>query len=126
MIEQHLQDYVAEVERSIAENDWEAYGRLFAQDVTMRFPGAIGGASGREARVEFVKSIIGTFPDGRVTGLRAFGDGEWACFEYRFRGTNTGPAISLSGEGLGVGSGRDSPACHVAQVSADWVPTYIP
>lgn len=117
MIEQHLQDYVAEVERSIAENDWEAYGRLFAQDVMMRFPGAIGGASGREARVEFVKGIIGTFPDGRVTGLRAFGDGEWVCFEYRFRGTNTGPAISLSGEELvATGKVAEFPYCIVARM----------
>jgi hypothetical protein len=62
MIEQHLQDYVAEVERSIAENDWEAYGRLFAQDVMMRFPGAIGGASGREARVEFARASSARSP----------------------------------------------------------------
>jgi len=117
MIEQRFQDYVAEVERSIAERDWEAYGSLFTQDVAMRFPGAIGGTSGRQARVDFVKGIIRTFPDGRVTGIRAFGEGEWACFQYRFRGTNTGPATSLSGEELAAtGKVAEFPYCIVGRM----------
>ena len=49
--------------------DWAGYGAFFAEDVAMRFPGAVDGSvSGRAARVRFVEGIMRAFPDGGSQG----------------------------------------------------------
>ena len=82
--------------------DWEGYGSYFADDVRMRFPGAIDGSvSGRAARIDFVKGIIRAFPDGKIAAVRAFGQGDRACCQFTFNGRHDGP--------LGNPDGSDTP-----------------
>jgi predicted ester cyclase len=71
--------------------DWEAHGAFFAEDVAMRFPGAIDGAVGREARLQFVQGLIDAFPDGKISAVRVFGVGDWGRCQFQFKGTNTEP-----------------------------------
>ncbi len=113
--EQDFEDYLAGAERTINARDWDGYGAFFAEDVHMRFPGAIDGVSGRGARIDFVKGIIRTFPAGRITGVRAFGSGEWACCQFRFEGTNTGPLATPEGDAPATGNRVTFPYCVVAR-----------
>ena len=95
--------YIDGAVQTVNARDWDGYGAFFAEDVAMRFPGAIDGSvSGRAARVDFVKGIIRAFPDGRISRVRVFGMGEWGCCQFAFEGTNTGP--------LGNPDGTDTPA----------------
>lgn len=95
--------YIDGAVETVNARDWDGYGAFFADDVAMRFPGAIDGSvSGRAARVDFVKGIIRAFPDGKISRVRVFGMGEWGCCQFAFEGTNTGP--------LGGPDGTDTPA----------------
>ena len=50
-------------------------------------------------------------------GVRAFADGKWACFQYRFRGTNTGPVMSPTGKELApTAKSIAFPCCVVARM----------
>jgi ketosteroid isomerase-like protein len=77
--------------RALAAGDWDAYGRLFAEDLVMSTPGIPGVARGRDARVDLAKSIYATFPDGRAEPQTAFQQGDWGCMLVRFSGTHGGP-----------------------------------
>lgn len=101
-IEQEAERYIDGAVRTVNERDWDGYGAFFAEDVAMRFPGAIDGSvSGRASRVAFVEGIIRAFPDGRISRVRVFGTGDWGCCQFAFEGTNTGP--------LGNPDGSDTP-----------------
>ena len=91
MIEELIERFVVEGERSIAARDWEAYGSFFAEDLFMVTPALPGPTTGRDARLVFVQGIIDSFPDGQVEIQRHFGQGDWACIEVLFTGTHTGP-----------------------------------
>lgn len=111
-----VEHFCAEAERSINERDMEAYGQLFAEDLVMRAPGVPGEAHGRAARVGFVEGIIRTFPDGRIEGVRTFGEGDWGCIQFRFKGTNTGPlATPDGGEAPATNKAVAFPYCVVAR-----------
>jgi steroid delta-isomerase-like uncharacterized protein len=90
-IDELVERFVAEAERSIAARDWEAYGSFFAEDLLMVTPALPGPTTGRDARLKFVQGIMDSFPDGLVEVQRYFGKGDWACLEVLFTGTNTGP-----------------------------------
>ena len=90
-IDELVERFVAEAERSIAARDWEAYGSFFAEDLLMVTPALPGPTTGRDARLKFVQGIMDSFPDGLVVVQRYFGKGDWACLEVLFTGTHTGP-----------------------------------
>lgn len=96
--------FAEEGARAIAAGDWEAYGRLFSNDLVMRVPGLPGVTRGREARVHFVQGILRAFPDAQVQVENSFGQGDWGCIQVLFTGTHTGPLASPDGE--------DIPATH--------------
>lgn len=101
-IGQDAERYVDAAVETVNARDWDGYGALFAENVVMRFPGAIDGSvSGRAARVAFVQGILRAFPDGRISRVRVFGAGDWGCCQFGFEGSNTGP--------LGNPDGSDTP-----------------
>jgi len=108
-------EYLAGAERTVNARDWHGYGAYFAEDVHMRVPGAIGGMQGRGARIDFVKGIVRTFPDGKIFGLRVFGVDPWACCQFRFEGTNTGPLATPDGDAPPTGRSVTFPYCVVAR-----------
>ncbi|MEA2025053.1 MAG: ester cyclase [Chloroflexota bacterium] len=115
-IEDDARRYIDGAVQTINARDWEGYGAFFAEDVQMRFPGAIDGASGREARVQFVQVMINAFPDGRISAVRVFGSGDWGCCQFQFEGTNTGPLGGPDGsEAPPTGKVAAFPYCVVAR-----------
>ena len=92
-----VERFVKEAEQSIAARDWEAYGSVFAEDLLMVTSALPGITRGRDARAQFVKGIIDSFPDGVVEVQRSFGKGDWACVEVLFTGTHTGPMAGPGG-----------------------------
>jgi predicted ester cyclase len=109
--------YIDGAVQTVNARDWDGYGAFFAEDVAMRFPGAIDGSvSGRTARVEFVKGIIRAFPDGRISRVRVFGMGDWGCCQFAFEGTNTGPLAGPDGtDAPATGKRAAFPYCIVAR-----------
>jgi steroid delta-isomerase-like uncharacterized protein len=91
MIDELVKRFVVEAESAIAAGDWEAYGSFFAEDLLMVTSALPGPTRGREARLQFVQGIMDSFPDGVVEVQRYFGKGDWACVEWLFTGTHTGP-----------------------------------
>ena len=65
-IDELVERFVAEAERSIAARDWETYGSFFAEDLLMVTPALPGPTTGRDARLKFVQGIMDSFPDGLV------------------------------------------------------------
>ena len=97
MIDEYIKRFVEVGESSIGTRDWETYGSVFAEDLHMEtsmFPEAM---TGRDARIQLVKGIVDTFPDGVVEVQRYFGKGDWACVEVLFTGTHTGPMAGADG-----------------------------
>lgn len=96
--------------------DWTRYGAFFGEDVQMRFPGAIGGASDRQARVQFVQGILSAFSDGQISAVQVFQDGDRGCCQFHFKGTNTGPLAAPDGsEAPPTGKVAEFPYCVVAR-----------
>jgi steroid delta-isomerase-like uncharacterized protein len=91
MIDELIERFVEVGESSIAARDWEKYGSVFAEDLVMETAMLPGKITGREARIDLVKGIVASFPDGVVEIQRYFGKGDWACVEVLFTGTHTGP-----------------------------------
>jgi ketosteroid isomerase-like protein len=116
-IEQDAERYIDGAVTTVNERDWDGYGAFFAEDVTMRFPGAIDGSvSGRAERIRFVEGIIRAFPDGQISRVRVFGKGEWGCCQFEFRGTNTGPLANPDGSDTPpTGKPAAFPYCVVAR-----------
>lgn len=115
-IEKDVEHFMVEAERSVNQRDWDGYGQLFSEDLVLRAPGVPGEAIGRDARVKFVQGILKTFPDGRIEGVRAFGQGSWGCVQFRFKGTNTGPlATPDGGEAPATNKSVGFPYCVVAR-----------
>lgn len=106
MIDELITRFVEAAEWAIAARDWEAYGRIFAEDLVMVTPSLPGTTTGRQVRVQVVRGIMSPFPDGVVQVQRSFGQGDWACLEVLFTGTHTEP---LPGPG-----GTEIPATHRA------------
>ncbi len=92
-----VESFIAEAARAINERDWNAYGRLFSEDLVMRTPGLPGVTTGRAARVELVQGIVAPFPDNQVDVERTITEGAWSCFQLRFTGTHTGPMAGPDG-----------------------------
>ncbi len=108
--------FIADGARAIADQDWEAYGKLFSEDLAMRTPGLPGITRGRQARVQLVQGMLAPFPDGRVDVTRIISEGEWACFELRFSGTHTEPMPTPDGGAIApTNKAVDSPYCIVAR-----------
>lgn len=108
--------FAEEGARAINAGDWEAYGKIFAEDLAMTAPGLPGTIRGREARVQYVQRIIRAFPDGNVELQNAFGDGDWACLQVIFSGTNTGPlGTPDGGEIPPTGKSVQFPYCIVVR-----------
>jgi predicted ester cyclase len=116
-IQQDAERYIYGAVETVNARDWDGYGAFFAEDVQMRFPGAIDGdVSGREARVQFVQGIINAFPDGRIAAVRVFGAGDWGCCQFAFEGTNTGPLGNPDGSEVPpTGKEAHFPYCVVAR-----------
>jgi ketosteroid isomerase-like protein len=91
---QHLLDLAI---KGLNARDWEAYGRLFAEDVVVYSPGSAEPSRGREARVRWVRDLIQAFPDGTVEITGSFGQGDRMCAEFLFAGTHTGPLETPGG-----------------------------
>ena len=77
--------------------DWDAYGRMFAEDVVVYSPGSREPSLGRAARVQWVVDLIEAFPDGVVELKGSFGQGDRLCAEFAFAGTHTGPLKTPGG-----------------------------
>jgi len=115
-MEADVERFIARGARAVNERDWDAYGRLFSNDLVMRTPGLPGITNGREARVELVKGIVAPFPDGRVDVERAITQGDWSCLQLRFSGTHTEPmATPDGGEIPPTDKSVDMPYCLVAK-----------
>jgi predicted ester cyclase len=116
-IEQDAARYSDGAVTTVNARDWEGYGAFFASDVAMRFPGAIDGSvAGRAARQAFVQGIMRAFPDGRIRAARSFGSGDWACCQFEFEGTNTGPLGNPDGSEVDpTGKTAAFPYCVVAR-----------
>ena len=91
MIEEQIERYIAGGADAINTGDWEAYGNLFAEDLSMVTPGLPDPTTGRDVRVKLAQGLVSAFPDARVEPLRSFGKGDWACIEVLFSGTHSGP-----------------------------------
>ena len=92
-----IEHFVAEAARAINDRDWEAYGRLFSENLEMQTPGLPGVTIGRQARVALVQGIVAPFPDGQVDLERTITEGDWGCLQLRFSGTHTGPMATPDG-----------------------------
>ena len=116
-MQEDAERYIDSAVRTVNARDWEGYGALFAEDVAMRFPGAIDGSvSGRAARVQFVKGLVDAFPDGRISRVRVFGMGEWGCCQFGFKGTHSAPLVGPDGsETPPTGRTAEFPYCVVAR-----------
>jgi steroid delta-isomerase-like uncharacterized protein len=97
MVDELITRFVEAAERALAARDWEAYGRIFAEDLLMVTPSLPGVTRGRQARVQVVQGIMSPFPDGVVEVQRSFGQDDWACLEVLFTGTHTEPMPGPSG-----------------------------
>lgn len=97
MTESHIDRFISEACRALNDRDWDAYGKLFAEELVMRTPSIPGVATGRAARVEFVQDIFAAFPDGKISTVSTLADGDWGCTEVHFVGTNTGPMEGADG-----------------------------
>lgn len=117
-----LEDVAEEVVRTVNNREWEAYGEFFAENVTMRIPGAIDGTTGREARIAFVQGIIRAFPDGKIASVRTIGQGDWSCFQLTFSGTHDGPLATPGGDEIPPTNKRVAfPYCVVARFEGDQI-----
>ena len=116
-MQEDAERYIDGAVRTVNARDWEGYGAFFAEDVAMRFPGAIDGSvSGRTARVQFVKGLVDAFPDGQISRVRVFGMGEWGCCQFAFKGTHTAPLVGPDGgETPATGRTAEFPYCVVAR-----------
>lgn len=92
---QHLLDQAI---KGLNARDWDAYGRMFAEDVAVYSPGSKEPSIGRAARVQWVIDLIEAFPDGTVELKGSFGEGDRMCAEFAFAGTHTGPLKTPAGE----------------------------
>jgi predicted ester cyclase len=92
---QHLLDQAI---KGLNARDWDAYGRMFAEDVAVYSPGSTEPSVGRAARVQWVVDLIEAFPDGTVELKGSFGEGDRLCAEFAFAGTHTGPLKTPGGE----------------------------
>ena len=102
--------------------DWDAYGRVFAEDVVLYSPGQQGPARGRAARVKLVRELMEAFPDGVVEVTSTFGQGDLICVECTFAGTHTGPLIAPDGSTVPPTNARvDFPYCLVMRFEGDEV-----
>ena len=88
MIKEHVERYGTEGGRAINEGDWEAYGDFFSEDLVMRTPAIPGISRGREARVSLVQGMMAAVPDGHVEMVRSIVQGDRACLEWHWTGTN--------------------------------------
>jgi len=88
MIKEHVERYATEGGRAINEGDWEAYGDFFSEDLVMRTPAIPGISRGREARVSLVQGMMAAVPDGHVEMVRSIVQGDRACLEWHWTGTN--------------------------------------
>ena len=108
--------FIANGAQAIGDGNWDAYGKLFSEDLAMRTPGLPGIIKGRQARVELVQGMLAPFPDGRIDVVRIISEGEWACFELRFSGTHTEPMPTPDGGAIApTNKAVDSPYCIVAR-----------
>lgn len=114
MIDRLIKEFIEVGERSLAVKDWETYGSVFAEDlkmVTSMLPGVV---TGRKARIQLAQGIYYAFPDGVVTLQRSFGSGDWACIEWLFVGTHTGPMPGPNGKEISpTGKSVEWPYCMI-------------
>lgn len=79
-------------------HDWDAYGRMFSEDVAVYSPGSKEPSIGRSARLQWVIDLFEAFPDGIIELKGMFGEGDRLCAEFAFAGTHTGPLKTPGGE----------------------------
>jgi hypothetical protein len=90
-IDELIEQFIVGAENSSNSGDWETYGSFFAEDLLMVTPSLPEPTKGRDVRVNLAQGIMAPFPDGVVEVQRSFGQGDWACLEVLFTGTNTLP-----------------------------------
>jgi len=78
--------------------DWNGFSKAHAESVLLTDPGLPESIKGRTALREFAQAFAKAFPDLRTERVRAFGQGDWICAEYRLSGTNTGPMAGPGGQ----------------------------
>jgi ketosteroid isomerase-like protein len=102
--------------------DWEAYGRVFAEDVVVSTPGASEPVRGRAARVQSIAALMEAFPDGIVETTRSFATGDLNCVECMFIGTHTGPLTAADGSVVPATNARVRfPYCVIMRFEGDEV-----
>jgi ketosteroid isomerase-like protein len=120
-IEQRLH-VLEEGAKGLNAGDWDAYGRVFAEDVLVHSPGQGGPVKGRAARVQVVRELMEAFPDGVVEVTGTFGQDDFICVECTFAGTHTGPLAAPDGSTIPPTTQRvDFPYCLVMRFEGDEV-----
>lgn len=79
--------------------DAKVLADLYAEDAVAIIPD-VGEVRGREAIVEYLRSMTGSVPDATYTSLHKYEIGDTAIDEGVFSGRNTGPILLPTGETL--------------------------
>ena len=115
-VEENLR-LVDESIEAINANDLDRYVGLYAASAIEYEPGLIEPLKGRAAIREYNKAYFTAFPDVHARKERAFGHGDWICYEAVFTATHTGPLAGPGGQTIPATNKRVRlPGCTVAKV----------
>lgn len=79
-------------------HDWNRFSKAHAESILLTDPSLPEPLKGRAALLQFAQAFAKAFPDLRTERVRAFGQGDWVCAEYRLSGTHTGPMPGPGGQ----------------------------
>ena len=115
-VEENLRLVDASIEAINAKN-LDRYVGLYATSAIEYDPGLPEPLKGRAAIGEYNQNYFTAFPDVHARKERAFGQGDWICYEAVFTGTNTGPFAGPSGQIIPATNKRvQLTGCTVAKV----------
>jgi steroid delta-isomerase-like uncharacterized protein len=80
---------------AFSNRDWSKVGEFFAEDSTYDNFGINAVFRGREAIVEFHKSVLDLASDSRFVIKNTLRDGDQYVVEFGWSGTNTGPGATF-------------------------------
>ena len=115
-VEENLRLVDASIE-AINANDLDRYVGLYATSAIEYDPGLTEPLKGRAAIREYNKAYFTAFPDVHARKERAFGHGDWICYEAVFTATHTGPFAGPGGQTIPATNKRVRlTGCTVAKV----------
>ena len=115
-VEENLRLVDASIE-AINAKDLDRLVGLYATSAIEYDPRLTEPLKGRAAIREFIKPYFTAFPDAHVRKERAFGHGDWICYEAVFTATHTGPFAGPGGQTVPATNKRVRlTGCTVAKV----------